>query len=148
MPFEYFAECHDVHDGDSAKFVVSLGFNVAFGPTQFRFYGINTPEMDSEDPALKKRAEAARQFVVDRLMPPGEAPKIKVTTFKADQDNVLDKYGRGLAAISYQVVPPKPPKIKGKKQEPAPEPYWVNLCDELVKAGHALPYFGEGEKPV
>lgn len=93
MPYEYFvSEVHDVHDGDTARITIELGFNVKFGPIQLRFYGINTPEMNSDDPAIKARAVAARQFVVDRLKPGmSDAPKIKIATYKADNDNVLDK---------------------------------------------------------
>lgn len=149
MPYEYYAQVHEVHDGDTATLSISLGFNVRFGPVPFRFYGINTPEMNSPDPEIKRRAEAAKQFVLECLKPGlAGCPRVKVTTFKADPNNALDKFGRGLAQISYEVIPAAPPKVKGKKQEPTPPPYWVDLCDQLVKAGHAKPYFGEGEKPV
>lgn len=145
--YEYKVVVTKVKDGDTIVGTISLGCGSYFKPWGgIRLNGVNTPEIHDKDPALQKRAKAAMDFVAGRLKPGADdAPEIKVVTYKADADNVLDKYGRLLADVFY--LPPAPPKTK-KKAAPAPEPTWRNLNKELIEAGHAKPYSGEGEKPV
>ena len=135
-----------VLDGDTISVVLELGFDMSFGPKALRFFGLNAPEIHDTDPAIQKRAKAAMDFVSSRLLPSGPTavvPKVKVETKKPDSS---DKFGRILATVFYQNPPAIPAGAK-KGTKPVEQP-WVNLNNELLAAGLAKPYMGEGVKPV
>lgn len=146
MPYEYYATVSRVLDGDTVEVDLDLGFDTHIGPKKLRFFGLNAPEIHDKDPAIQARANAAMEFILGKLLPGGDLnPKIKVQTQKPDS---TEKYGRILGTVFY--LPPPPPKpAKKKKGQPAPAaPTWINLNEELLAAGHAKPYTGQGEKPV
>jgi len=144
-PYCYRAKVNRILDGDTAEIVLDLGFDVSFGPRPVRFFGLNAPEIHDTDPAIQKRAKAAMDFVSSRLLPadPKLAPKTKVETRRPDS---TDKFGRVLGTVWYQNPPAVPAGAK-KNAKPVEQP-WVNLNNELLAAGLAKPYTGEGVKPV
>ena len=109
--YEYNAKLIKVRDGDTAIFEVDLGFRFKF-TEPFRFASINTPELHSQDPLVRVKANEAKQYVIDRL---GNAKSIILKTIKDSQE----KYGRYLAYVM----------VDG-----------ANLNEELVTKGYATPF--------
>jgi endonuclease YncB( thermonuclease family) len=137
MTWEYAASIVRVIDGDTAVFKlvktftqeIDFGFYIHDSMTltkstelSFRFMGINCPEIHSSDAALKARGLKAK-VETERLCSLGPLRLVSFTP---------DKYGRWLADI--YVTPPGKPEI------------WINKA--LMDGGFALPYNGEGVKPV
>ena len=89
--YTYKATVNRVVDGDTAELTIDLGFTVQWKST-CRFYGINTPELNSRDVEVKQKAKDARQFVENQL-PKGT--KVLIVSRE------LDKYGRPLVDIYY-----------------------------------------------
>ncbi|NBW15468.1 MAG: hypothetical protein EBR82_46510 [Caulobacteraceae bacterium] len=90
--YEYKATVKRIIDGDSVVLDIDLGFYIFMNETKIRLYGIDTPEMNSEDPLLRLQAVLATRYLYDN-MPVGS--KVTIST-------VLDKrekYGRLLATI-------------------------------------------------
>jgi micrococcal nuclease len=93
--YEYKATVKRVIDGDSLVLDIDLGFYMFMNETKIRLYGLDTPEMNSDDPLLRLQAVLATRFLYDNL-PVGS--KVTINT-------VLDKrekYGRLLATITTQ----------------------------------------------
>ena len=90
--YEYKATVKRIIDGDSVVLDIDLGFYMFMNETKIRLYGLDTPEMNSEDPLLRLQAVLATRYLYDN-MPVGS--KVTIST-------VLDKrekYGRLLATI-------------------------------------------------
>lgn len=110
-------------DGDTIECDVDLGLNV-HKIERLRLSGVDTPELTSQDPAQRAHAQAAKDFVVDKLR---EAIVVRVSTEKPYS---ADKYGRWLGLFSYQY-------ISDNKADS-----WRCLNTDLLTAGHAKPYAG------
>lgn len=89
--YHYKATVNRVVDGDTAELTIDLGFTVQWKST-CRLYGINTPELNSKDAAVKQKANDAKQYVAYHLVK-GTQVLIK--------SRELDKYGRPLVDIYY-----------------------------------------------
>ena len=90
--YEYKATVKRVIDGDSIVLDIDLGFYMFMNETKIRLYGLDTPEMNSEDPLLRLQAVLATRFLYDNL-PIGSKVTIKTVLDKRE------KYGRLLATI-------------------------------------------------
>lgn len=104
--FQYRATVIRIVDGDTLHLDVDLGFDVR-RQDSFRLYGINAPEMSTEE------GKAAKVWLAEALK-----DGVDMVTTHKDQ---REKYGRYLATL------------------------WVdgrNVNQEMVKAGHAVPYAG------
>lgn len=77
-----------VYDGDTAFFLFDEGERGYRNP-RCRFYGIDAPEMNDPDPAIRARAIAARDFVRSLI----QGREVFVIS------KGLDKYGRRLPLI-------------------------------------------------
>lgn len=108
--YEYKASVVRVVDGDTIDADVDLGFYCTMR-LRLRILGVDTPELNSKDPAEREKALKAKQFVEDALLP---IPGILIKTSKADS------FGRWLATVTY---------YGGK-----------NLAEELLANGHAVPF--------
>lgn len=117
--YEYVCQIIRWRDGDTLDISADLGFRISIRQT-VRLYGLNAPEVRSRDREEKTRGLAALVFVCD-LAPPGEM--VRVRSHKDGEE----KFGRWLAEVIL---------ADGRV---------VN--DELVKAGHAVPYDGKGPRP-
>jgi micrococcal nuclease len=84
--FEYRAHVRSVHDGDSIRCDVDLGFGIWVSNQALRLYGIDTPELGTVE------GRAARDYLRG-LLPVG--CEVVIHTVK-DAD---DKYGRLLATV-------------------------------------------------
>jgi micrococcal nuclease len=89
--YHYKATVNRVVDGDTAELTIDLGFTVKWKST-CRFYGINTPELNSRDIAVKQKAKDARLYVSTQLI-----KGLEVLIISRE----LDKYGRPLVDIYY-----------------------------------------------
>lgn len=77
-----------VVDGDTIDVDVDLGFTVTVS-VRFRLLGINTMEMKDPDPVKREKAQAAKQFVIEKIL----NKQISLKSHKTD------KYGRWLAEV-------------------------------------------------
>lgn len=111
--YEYKAEVIKVVDADTVDVLLDLGMDVQIHQ-RLRLYGINAPEVSTQ--AGKDARDWLRQYLV-----PGDTVIVK--TIKDRRE----KYGRYLADI--QAAP---------KAWPGVLP--IDICAELLKAGHAVPY--------
>jgi len=93
--YEYKATVKRVIDGDSLVLDIDLGFYISMNETKIRLYGLDTPEMNSEDPLLRLQAIMATRYLYDNL-PVGSKVTIKTVLDKRE------KYGRLLATITTQ----------------------------------------------
>jgi micrococcal nuclease len=84
--YEYVAVVRSVHDGDTFRADVDLGFDVWIKNIPFRLLGLNAPEIGSET------GRASRDYL-RALMPPGT--EIVIRTKK----DAKEKYGRMLATV-------------------------------------------------
>ena len=90
--YEYKATVKRIIDGDSIVLDIDLGFYMFMNETKIRLYGLDTPEMTSEDPLLRLQAIMATRYLYDNLQV-GEKVTIKTVLDKRE------KYGRLLATI-------------------------------------------------
>lgn len=111
-----------VIDGDTVVGTVDNGFYTSIRQS-FRLYGINAPEMNSPDPALRARAITSRQFLVDRFA----LHEWLVKSYK----NPGDKYGRFLAEL-WEIM-----ADDGKGNVTTSE---ESLNAMMVRLGYAVPY--------
>jgi micrococcal nuclease len=93
--YEYKATVKRVIDGDSLVLDIDLGFYMFMNETKIRLYGLDTPEMNSDDPLLRLQAVLATRYLYDNL-PVGSKVVIKTVLDKRE------KYGRLLATITTQ----------------------------------------------
>jgi micrococcal nuclease len=122
QPFygHYRARCTKIVDGDTLDLVVDLGFRLN-STMRVRLWGIDTAEMNDKDPALRKKAQEAKEFVILKV-PTASAPDewpLRIDTYKDP-----DHFGRGLAVVHYL-------DAEGKE---------ISLNDELVAVGLAEIY--------
>ena len=131
---EYDGVCVRVIDGDTLVLRLTHTFTqeVDFGfyvkdsvsltktaEVSFRLFGINAPETHGPTQARGVSAKAALEELVTGV-------PLRVVSYKPD------KYGRGLADLY----------AKG------PNGVEVHVNRSLIAMGHALPWNGNGEKPV
>jgi len=90
--YEYKATVKRVIDGDSLVLDIDLGFYMFMNETKIRLYGLDTPEMNAEDPLLRLQAIMATRYLYDNLEV-GSKVTIKTVLDKRE------KYGRLLATI-------------------------------------------------
>jgi micrococcal nuclease len=93
--YEYKATVKRVIDGDSLVLDIDLGFYMFMNETKIRLYGLDTPEMNSDNPLLRLQAVLATRYLYDNL-PVGSKVTIKTVLDKRE------KYGRLLATITTQ----------------------------------------------
>jgi micrococcal nuclease len=91
--YEYKATVKRIIDGDSLVLDIDLGFYMFMNETKIRLYGLDTPEMNSEDPLLRLQAVLATRYLYDNL-PVGTKVIIKTVLDKRE------KYGRLLGTIT------------------------------------------------
>jgi micrococcal nuclease len=116
--YEYTAALVSVHDADTLRLDVDLGFDIHHASLDVRLLGIDCPELRRED----GRGEIALAWVVAWFAEhPG--PYV-IRTVKDHQE----KYGRYLATVTA---------ADG-----------ATLIEDLLAAGMAKPYSGRGPRPT
>lgn len=151
--FEYAARVERVIDGDTIVCLLDLGLNV-FRRETLRLNGVNTPETNSPDSVERVRAQRAKDYVADVLLPrpsldivtaigklatEGKLHEIvallpKAMTTAAERVIVrtakpyeTDKYGRWLGTVLYKR---------------AGDTDWRDLNQEIIDQGLGVPYGG------
>jgi len=99
-------------DGDTLDLETDLGFRIGF-LQRYRLYGVDTPEMNDPDLAVRERAVKAKAFVQASV-----GGKEVVLNSHMDR---ADKYGRWLAVVHYRDATRA----------------WVDLNAELLRLGLA-----------
>ncbi len=110
--YDYRATITRVIDGDTVDAQIDLGFTVSVS-VRLRLYGIDTPELHSQDDAAKLAAVKAKALTTELL----QGKTVKISTYKKP-----DKYGRYLADIFLE------------------DGTFVN--EKIMQEGLANPYFG------
>ena len=124
-PFTYWFWVDHIYDGDTIMGKLDMGLEHYLGglpnlqtfdpPGSYyslRLYGINAPEMNAADPAVRAAAQASRDHLVS-LVKPGDY--IKVVSYH------WDKYGMRIDAIPYTTA-------------------GADCCQAQVAGGFAVPY--------
>lgn len=116
----YKATLVKVVDGDTVDLEVDLGFYIVM-ERRFRLLGLNAPEVNSPDPAVRAAAAQAKAALVNLISGPSVAGQLRVLSKK----DAGDKYGRYLGTLL--VVDSTGTEI-------------LNVNDALLKGGYAAPY--------
>ena len=111
-------------DGDTVDVTIDLGFSILY-KTRVRLYGINTPEVRTKDLEEKKRGQAASQRLSD-IIDEAEFSGYELILESTEKD----KYGRYLGIIYI------------RKQEQQGVFFDIDVNQQLIKEGHAVPYYG------
>lgn len=103
--YTYRAQCVNVVDGDTVDLLVDLGLR-QYTKTRFRLARIDTPELNSKDPAVVAKAQEAKKFVANALMP-ATGPEHEgfdevYWTLRIETKKNPDNYGRWLVEIWYR----------------------------------------------
>lgn len=93
--YEYRMTPQRVIDGDSIVAQVNLGLNV-HKVEYLRLAGIDAPELNSSDPLIREKAQAAKAFLDDLLF---NGPGGRVFIVRTEKPYSTDKYGRWLGNI-------------------------------------------------
>lgn len=116
MQYFYRAKLQRVVDGDTVDLLVDLGFDILH-KIRVRLHGVNTPESRTRDLEEKALGLAAKDYVEDWF---DGHTHVFVKTLKDEGG----KYGRILGYVY------------------ADEEMQVCLNDQIIDAGHGVPYFG------
>jgi len=138
VPFTYTATLVKITDGDTCQLTLTKTWELDFGfdfktkhtdslTVKLRFYGFNCPEVHDHDPALAARGKAAQAALADLL----SRGTLRVESVKLGKET-KDRYGRYLARVFVK------PVLEDE----------FEIGPRMIELGHALPYFGEGVKPV
>lgn len=111
----YRATVASIYDGDTFRADVDLGFFTWQKDTNFRMFGIDTPELRGSD-AEKEAGFAARDRLRE-LMPVGSPVLIRSTK--------TGKYGRYLADVFVET-----------------DTGTIHVNQQMIDEGHAVPYDG------
>ena len=115
--YEYRTKVSRVVDGDTVDVDIDLGFGVWMKKERIRLLGIDTPESRTRDLEEKALGLAAKDYVSNWLT---ESDAVYVKTLK----DGTGKYGRILGYIY------------------ADEHMAKCLNDDIIGAGHGVPYYG------
>lgn len=109
-------------DGDTCDVTIDLGFDITIAQ-RVRLYGVNAPEVHTKSAEEKARGLKAK-YAAEKLAPPDSLVYIQ-----SHRDATsTEKYGRYLAQVET--------------------PEGLDVAAELLKAGHLLPWDGQGAKPI
>lgn len=116
--YHYSAKVVDIHDGDTIKVDIDLGFGITLKNQTFRFFGINAPEIHGETKTAGLKTTAyVQQVLTDK--------EIIIFTIKDEKE----KFGRWLGRIFYH---------DGND--------WVDLNSELINKGLAIKFMDDGKE--
>jgi len=129
--YEYVARVTNVVDGDTVDVIVDLGLKV-LKEERLRLAGINTPEINVKDKAIRAAGLLAKDHVTTAVL----GRQVLLRTDKPYPD---DKYGRWLARVFFQSG-----LVAGEKLDL--KATLICLNDELVSQGLATVYDGTGPR--
>ena len=120
--YQYMCKLERVVDGDTIDVKIDLGFDIHHS-ARVRMMGIDTPESRTRNLAEKALGLASKARLKELL----KGKKIKLATSKEGKG----KFGRVLADVIT---------IDKEGSE-------INCNNQLIKEGHARPYFGGSKVP-
>jgi micrococcal nuclease len=109
--YEYQAVIVSVHDGDTVRADVDLGFSLTWRAMDLRLYGINAPELSTPAGA------PARDALIGQVL----GKRLTIRTVK----DRTEKFGRYLATLLV----------------PQPDGTLLDVNQWMVTSGHAVVYF-------
>ena len=116
--YHYSCKVVDIHDGDTIKVDIDLGFGVVLKNQTFRFFGINAPEIHGETKTAGLKTTAyVQQVLTDK--------DIIIESIKDEKE----KFGRWLGRIFY---------FDGTD--------WKNLNQELIDKELAIKFMDDGQQ--
>lgn len=116
--YHYSCKVIDIHDGDTIKVDIDLGFGVVLKNQTFRFFGINAPEIHGETKTAGLKTTAyVQQVLADK--------DIIIESIKDEKE----KFGRWLGRIYYQ---------DGEE--------WINLNQKLIDMELAVKFMDGGQE--
>jgi micrococcal nuclease len=116
--YHYSCKVIDIHDGDTIKVDIDLGFGVVLKNQTFRFFGINAPEIHGETKTAGLKTTAyVQQVLADK--------DIIIESIKDEKE----KFGRWLGRIYYQ---------DGEE--------WINLNQKLIDMELAVKFMDGGQQ--
>ena len=115
--YHYSAKVIDVHDGDTIRCDIDLGFGIILKNQAFRFFGINAPELHGDSSA---DGHSSQEFVSERIL----NKDIIIVSVKDKKE----KFGRWLGKIYYH-----------------DGDHWVELNKELLDKNMAIKFMDDGE---
>lgn len=120
----YAALVVSIHDGDTVRVAVDVGFEVRI-TMSVRLLGIQAPEVGGAGVTPNEKAAGirAREALADLL----DGGAVVVRTQRDTQE------GRGRYLATLYVV--------------QPDGSWLDVCARLVEEGYATPYDGKGKAP-
>lgn len=113
--YHYSAIVKEVHDGDTIKCDIDLGFGITLRDQKFRFYGINAPELHGES---AEAGQASQVYVSERILD----KEIIIETIMDKKE----KFGRWLGRVNYKV-----------------DENWVNLNKEMIDNKMAIVFMAD-----
>jgi micrococcal nuclease len=116
--YHYSAKVIDIHDGDTIKVDIDLGFGIILKSQTFRFFGINTPEIHGTSKTAGMKSLAYVKKAINKK-------DIIIVSIKDEKE----KYGRWLGKIYYQ---------DGEN--------WIDLNQELIDKGLAVKFMDDGQE--
>lgn len=119
MTYEYRAVIRDVHDGDTVKVDVDLGWGVWLHARSLRLVGLNAPELNTA------AGKEARDYLTTVL------PLASPVTIRTELDKT-EKFGRMLATIW---------------DNDRGDVYGDSVNDMLIRTKHAVAWDGKGPRP-
>jgi endonuclease YncB( thermonuclease family) len=116
-PFSYWFTVANVYDGDTIMGQLDMGLahylgNVPTPTYSIRLFGINAPELNASDPAVRTAAIAARDYL-RMLIRPGDYIQIRSMGW--------DKYRMRIDGVPTTTL-------------------GVDACQAMLDSGHAVPY--------
>jgi micrococcal nuclease len=116
--YHYSCKVVDIHDGDTIKVDIDLGFGVVLKSQTFRFFGINAPEIHGETKTAGLKTTAyVQQVLADK--------DIIIESIKDEKE----KFGRWLGKIYY---------LDGSD--------WKDLNQELLDKDLAVKFMDGGQE--
>jgi endonuclease YncB( thermonuclease family) len=122
--WRYRAALRRVKDGDTLEVTLDLGFGVVFEKMTIRLLGLNAPEIATQ---RGREAAAFARAWCQAALSPADAWELRIETVKGDKP---DKYGSRWLGRIYTAIG------------------GACLNDDLLAAGLALPWDGQGDKPA
>jgi micrococcal nuclease len=116
--YHYSAKVIEVHDGDTIKVDIDLGFGIILNNQTFRFFGINAPEIHGDTKTAGMNSTAhVQKAIADK--------DIIIISIKDEKE----KFGRWLGKIYYQ---------NGEN--------WIDLNQEMIDLGLAVKFMDDGQQ--
>lgn len=94
--YEYYATYVRTIDGDTIVVDLDLGFSTWIRNASLRLLGVDTPELNSPDSAVREKAVAAREFTAATM---AKNPRVVVRTERTRSGGEVRTFTRYVASV-------------------------------------------------